>query len=142
MSARLVRQAARGFIVELLVRPSWLEQRRATAEQRAAAMGTMAHHSRRDGSRRQARTWASLWCGVVTCGWPVAGNLAGVTMQATRGGKIWGKRKLTGGPRLSATTSSNGLAHMWRWAGVGAELGRPRRKRPTMIFFHFKFFSN
>jgi hypothetical protein len=25
-------------------------------------------------------------------------------------------------------------AHMWGWAGVDAEMGRPRRKQPTMIF--------
>jgi hypothetical protein len=33
----------------------------------------------------------------------VAGNLAGVDTRASRGGGIWGKRGMTGEPRLSAT---------------------------------------
>jgi hypothetical protein len=37
-SARLAGQAARGFVVELLVWASWMEQRQAAAEQRTALM--------------------------------------------------------------------------------------------------------
>jgi hypothetical protein len=44
----------------------------------------------------------ALWRGVVTGGWPINRNLAGEDMQArSRGGKIWGKRELTGGTHLS-----------------------------------------
>jgi hypothetical protein len=32
-------------------------------------------------------------------------------------------------------------ARVQRWAGVGAELGRPQRKRPTMIFSILNHFS-
>jgi hypothetical protein len=43
---------------------------------------TTAHHSRRDGSRWQVKTRLSLWCGVVTGGWLVGSNLAGVATRA------------------------------------------------------------
>jgi hypothetical protein len=39
--------------------------------------------------------------GVVMGGWPVTGNLVGVATRASRGGEIWGKRRLTSGPHLS-----------------------------------------
>jgi hypothetical protein len=48
----------------------------------------------------------SLWRGVLMGGWPVTGNLADEDMRTrSRGGEIWGKRELTGGPHLSVTAA-------------------------------------
>jgi hypothetical protein len=89
----------------------------ATGNSRAAAQrrwDAMAHHSRRDGSRRQANTWASLWRGVVMGGRPVAGNLAGEDTQVRNRGNL----EEEGAD--SAVTS-------WQ-AGSRAEMGRGQRR--------------
>jgi hypothetical protein len=41
-----------------------------------------------------------------------------------------------------STVTGGMLAHARRWVGAGAELGRPQRKRPTMIFSILNHFSN
>jgi hypothetical protein len=43
--------------------------------------------------------------GVVMGGRPIAGNLAGVATRDEQRRGIWGKRGLTGGPRLSVTVA-------------------------------------
>jgi hypothetical protein len=78
----------------------------ATGGSRAAA-AVMRRHDAPQSTRwlrgGQAHTRTSLRREVMTGGWLVGANSAGVATRASRGGGIWRKRELTGGPRLSAT---------------------------------------
>jgi hypothetical protein len=81
--------------------------------------------------------WASLWRGVVTGGRPVAGNLANEdTLAWSRGdlGEEGADWRAPSGRLARKRRWAGRLARTRRWAGVGTELGRPRKKRPTMIF--------
>jgi hypothetical protein len=80
--------------------------------------------------------WTLRWCEHSTGDRLDDGNLACVDTRVWSRGN-WGKMAPTGGPHLLATTVwewAGRPTRARRWAGVGVELGRLRRKRRTMIF--------
>jgi hypothetical protein len=70
----------------------------------------------------------------------VADSAAAIRPASPRGrveeGEFGGKRADRRAPSVSdgGEVMAGGPARTQRWAGVGAELGRPRRKQPIMIF--------
>jgi hypothetical protein len=72
----------------------------------------------------------------------VAGSTTGIRLATTRVRGAGGLGE--DGPNKWAPSVNDGsavtagrTARARRWAGVSAELGRPQRKWPTMIFFSF-----
>jgi hypothetical protein len=75
--------------------------------------------------------------GVVMGGRPVVGSLADVATRVSRGGGIWAEERVDRwAPSVidGGTVMAGRLARTRRWVGVGAEVGRPWRKRPTKVF--------
>jgi hypothetical protein len=94
------------------------------------------HRNRCDDSRRQVDRWTLRWCKHSTGGRLDDGNFAD---EDTRCG-AWEDLGKDGADRQAPSVSDDDVvtagrpAHMRVWAGVGAELGRSRRKLSTMIF--------
>jgi hypothetical protein len=80
--------------------------------------------------------------GVLTGGRRSGGNCGGNASKRAAGEYLGEDGPDRWAPSISDGDAVRGWLRTWEWAGVGAKLGRPQRKRPTMIFFHFKLFSN
>jgi hypothetical protein len=80
--------------------------------------------------------WTLRWCEHSTGGRLDDGNLAGEDTQALSMGELGEDSPDRWAPSVSdsGTVMGGRSAHARRWAGVGAELGRLQRKRPTLIF--------
>jgi hypothetical protein len=97
-----------------------------------------------DGTPRRTATdatahdgrWTLRWCKHSTGGRLDDGNFADEDTQHGAGEDLGKDEADRRAPSVNNgdTVMAGMLAHMRGWAGVGAELGRPQRKRPTMIF--------